>query len=317
MAQHPGSHWNTPGRRPVRFLLSFPVATLFLFVLMILGLPREGSAERQSTGGPTLSFDSGAQLILGPEGDPYAAYQADLHRAATGMHYLTVAQADIPDSGSRRFNLQAGGRFGLLRFVPAQAPHRPWQLSFEGGLDAQFDIEHSLDNIGWDGNYGLVITTTLQPGTNLKLGVVHTSSHLGDEYMQRTGRTRIGYLREEVQLAVDQRFGPWTRIYFEGGYSYAKGSSDVEKPGRLQTGIELEKTRPLGPGRAGWYLAADFSAMEERDWQIDTALQAGFIARSATRAWRLGATFYRGRPTLSEFFDKTETMGIFGLWVDL
>ena len=293
-----------------------PVFLVGVF-LFFLALPLASEAESRATGPAAIELDSGAQVILGPEGDPYARYLADLHGASTGMHFLALSGTDIPDAGSRRFNLQAGGRFGLVRFIPAGAPHRPWQLNFEGGLDAQFDIEHSLDNIGWDGNYGLVVTTALTPVVSLKFGAVHTSSHLGDEYMQRTGRTRIGYLREEIQLAFDYRLWPWVRIYMEGGYSYDSGRSHQEEPGRFQAGLEFEKTRPMGAGQAGGYLAADFSAMEERDWQVDTALQAGLITRSPTRAWRLGATFYHGRPTLSEFFDKTETLCIFGLWVDL
>ena len=315
MTRQPTLDWIISGCTALRLLPL--VLPMVLAATLLLALSSGAAAESHALGAPAMRLDSGAQIILGPEGDPYAPYLADLHSAATGMHYLALAETGIPDTGSRRFNLQAGGRFGLVRFLPAGDPEHPWQLSFEGGLDAQFDIEHSLDNIGWDGNYGLVVTTTVKPGTNLKFGTVHTSSHLGDEYMQRTGRTRIGYLREEILLAVDQRLGKWIRIYVEGGFSYARGDSHQEKPGRLQTGVEWEKTRPLGAGRAGWYLAADFSAMEERNWKVDTALQAGLISRSPTRAWRLGATFYRGRPTLSEFFDKTQTLGIFGLWVDL
>ena len=36
-----------------------------------------------------------------------------------------------------------------------------------------------------------------------------------------------------------------------------------------------------------WYGAVDFSALEERDWRLDTALQGGLVSRSGGRAYRL------------------------------
>ena len=50
-----------------------------------------------------------------------------------------------------------GGSFSLFRAHPGDNPNRGLQLDFKGGFFGHFDIDNSLDNIGWDGIYGLTL----------------------------------------------------------------------------------------------------------------------------------------------------------------
>jgi hypothetical protein len=66
-----------------------------------------------------------------------------------------------------------------------------------------------------------------------------------------------------------------------------------------------------------WYGAADFSALEERDWRLDTALQGGLVTRSGGHVYRLFAQWYDGRVTLGQFIRYSEASFSIGLKVDL
>jgi hypothetical protein len=58
-----------------------------------------------------------------------------------------------------RFGSECRGTVRMLRIDPAIQGGRSWQVSIDAGLDALFDSQHSRTPIGWDGNYGFVLTT--------------------------------------------------------------------------------------------------------------------------------------------------------------
>ncbi|MEE8137907.1 MAG: hypothetical protein V3T81_03405 [Thermoanaerobaculia bacterium] len=96
-------------------------------------------------------MSSKSSLTLFPSTDLYPFYLADPHAHRFGVQLLSVSEPGIADSGSSRFALQLGGRFGVLRVHPQGRPDRGWQLGIEVGFYGQFDNDHSQDNIGWDG----------------------------------------------------------------------------------------------------------------------------------------------------------------------
>ena len=142
-----------------------------------------------------LAAHGAAAYEMFPSSNLYPAYLADPRRPQFGVMLLAYPDPQIPDSGDRRVGLKLGGRFGLLRVHPGG---RAWQADIEAGFTGQFDIDNSLDNIGWDGTYGFLVSTDLGHGVSFQLGTKHISSHVGDEYAERTGRRRIGYTREEA-----------------------------------------------------------------------------------------------------------------------
>lgn len=281
-----------------------------------------------------------------PEGSLYAPYLAEINRPGLGVTVVGVSAGDgagIPEAGDLRFGLKLGGRFGLLRVNPRTEGGRSWQLSLGAGFYGHFDIDNSLDNIGWDGLYSLVLTNGRSPATGgggpaFRIGVQHWSSHVGDEYAERTGRKRIGYTREEVVVGMSWPLGGagWSRpgaegggwrIYGEGAYGHvgraeSPAGEDLQEPGRVQLGLEHESPGSLGGslesrGRWGWYAAFDASAYQERDWEPNLTLSLGLLADRGERRWRTGVTLYDGRAPIGEFFRRDETYAILGLWLDL
>jgi hypothetical protein len=134
--------------------------------------------------------------------------------------------------------------------------------------------------------------------------------------MERTGRTRIDYSREELVVGARYRIAPRWSAYAELGAAY-KQLTEEQAPWRWQGGLEWESARtPLG-GRFVWYAAADVALWQERDWRADLALQGGLAAKDGGRTWRFGVEYTNGRAPLGEFFQDTEARFTLGFWVDL
>ncbi|MCI0527376.1 MAG: DUF1207 domain-containing protein [Nitrospira sp.] len=291
------------------------IMALALFGL--LGLATETSAQITPEKENVRILDSGKTLRLLPRGDLYKPYIADPHRVNFSAQFLGIVHDDIDGAGNFRIGLKAGGRFGVLRLHPENRPELGWQVSFEAGIDTQFDIENSQDNIGWDGNFGWYLTTATEKGWSYKLAALHTSSHIGDEFIEDTGRKRINYTRREIALGISKQLTLYYRAYAELGLGYDPGNEDLQEPGRLQAGLEFEHPQSVWENLLGWYAALDLSSMQERDWKVDIAFQTGVSLPMKERMHRVGIEVYRGRPPLGEFFQDTEMQIVFGIWVDI
>jgi hypothetical protein len=249
-----------------------------------------------------------------PSGLLYPHYTADPRSPEFGLTLLHVPDPALADSGAQRFGLKLGGRFGLLRVHPPEDPEAGWQLDIYAGFTGQFDLDHSLDNIGWDGLYGFLASTRLPHGLSLQLGTKHVSAHVGDEYAERTGRRRIGYTREEVAAGLAWSGRRGERLYAEGGWNYKTKEHIGQERGRAQLGAELHRPARRRE-RLGWYAAANLEAMEERDWSVDSSLHLGLLVPSGDRRWRVGVALYDGRVPLGEFFRSDERSVTLGLWL--
>jgi hypothetical protein len=305
-----------PGRR----------ALASLGLTVALALAAQPAPVRAQDGSPydpptqedsVKELESGRILSIFPHGDIVAPYIADPHAPDSALSGQWVVDKRIESTRGSRIWLRVGGRFGLLRRDPAEPGGRRWQFSLDAGIDAVFDVENSLDNIGWDGNYGLSLTTTGSGPWGYRFAFLHTSSHIGDEYIQRTGRERIGYTRGEWLVAVTRIFRTNWRAYGEVGYSVDPLPEAFQEALRLQTGLEWQRSGSQRGKRWGRYAALDLSALEELDFKLDAALQTGLVIESGGRRWRIGVELYNGRVPIGEFYRYRETAVTVGLWADL
>jgi hypothetical protein len=256
---------------------------------------------------------------LFPTGHLYPAYIADPLRPTFAVRTVGFTRVEIPDSGAYRFALSMGGRFPMLRFRPDNG--WVWQFHVHAGFYGQFDMEHRLDNVGWDGLYGFVITARTPGDTALRIGARHFSSHLGDEYLLRTGRERLRYTREELALGISRQLTREWRLYGEAAWAYEIRTPAIQDPWRAQLGVEHQRSLPrlqLGPfdREWGWFAAAHGNLMEERDWRLDLWVKAGLTFPSGPHTWRLGAGYKSGRVPIGEFNHHTEDGFFLGLWFD-
>lgn len=252
---------------------------------------------------------------LFPAADFYPHYIADPIRAQSALMVMTLPETEIPESGRRRYSLRLGGRFSILRCHPRGEPDRGWQLDFEGGFFGHFDMEHSLDNIGWDGIMGLLVSYKPNPDFGIRFGSLHDSAHVGDEYTERIGRGRIGYTREEMTLGLSWRVSTRWRLYLEGGSNYSP--KPFQERLRGQAGAEYFGTRRWF-NRAGWYAALDIQAYEENDWGPRFTGQVGVMIPTGrgTGRYRIALEIAHGRSVLGEFYLRDETFIALGWYFD-
>jgi len=291
-------------------------STILLIVCLgvLLSIPRVSSAQvnigdrlfrgyeidRRSRGNTWDWFPS--KLI-------YPAYLADPRRAKFAFQRLNVNDPEIPRTGNSRFHLSAGNRFGILRYGR-------WQFDVHAGAFLDFDIDNSQDNIGWDGIFGWMLTRHLGQSTAVKFEFKHQSSHRGDEFIERTGLTRIDYTRAELNLGISQFITPRFRIYGEGGWATQTNNERVQGDGRLQGGIEYTQPFPIWNNPTGFYLAGDFQAFEGTDWDLTSTVQTGMFLMQPDATWRFGIEYRSGQPTIGEFIQNDEQYIGWGIWID-
>ena len=288
-----------PGRvnlppRPVRrgIFSRYAIGTLVLGLVPFL-----------ATAADNPSVPDTARLVTEwmPAPNFYPHYIADPLRPQSALTILWMADSDIPESGESRFGLRLGGRWGIVRWHPEGEPDRGWQIDFEGGYFGHFDMDHSLDNIGWDGLFGLYLSWLPREDLGFRTGIKHDSAHVGDEYAERTGRERIGYTRQEVVAGVNWRLTPKWQVYAEGGVGF--DLDDFQDPGRVQAGIEYYGSRTFWKQRMTWYAALDLQSFQELDWNTMSTAQLGFLLPTGrgTSRFRLAIEVGTGRSALGEF----------------
>ncbi|UCE88161.1 MAG: DUF1207 domain-containing protein [Pseudomonadota bacterium] len=276
-------------------------------------LPHQSTSQAQ-TNEPTRQA---AKLEWFPDTHFYPRYIADPLRPTFSAQTMFFDYTEIPDAGRRRFGLKIGGRLGLLRLPRRTNPDLGWQLALEVGFHGQFDVDESQDNIGWDGIYALDAAYRLSEALAFRVGTRHISAHIGDEYMQRTGRERIQYTRQEIRAGLVWSIKKRLQTYADAGYGYDSLNRELQEPWRVQAGVQYEDPFVWARQRFGWYAALDLSTYEESDWSVNAAIQAGLVYPAKQRRWRLGVEYYDGRSQLGEFFQFKERYTSLGIWMDL
>lgn len=247
-----------------------------------------------------------------PEERPYDSYRADplMNGMSTSLVHMT--DVEVRDSGSPRISLKMGGSFGFLRLA-----NSGWQFSVEAGFNGIVDADKGYDVMGWDGIAGLMAARGLPHGLSLRLSpYMHRSSHLGDELIERTGRKRIEYTREEYAAGLAWSFRRHWRLYGDAGYAYTNRST-FQKRWRVQGGAEWVHPSAVAGGKAGLYAAVNGTSFQEDGWDVDLTAAAGFLFRVNERDWRLGVLFHHGSVPLGEFFQVHESFVAAGAWLDL
>jgi hypothetical protein len=257
-------------------------------------------------------------LTYNPGSDLYKRYVANPLRCNTSITWAEYSDSEIPQAGDSRYIIRLGGRWGLVRYHPSDQPDTGFQLDLEGGFLGFFDLDSSMDNIGWDGIYGFYLSWSNGKKIAAKIGLKHVSSHVGDEYAEKTGRRRVNYTREEYLAGVRLSGFDFFRIYGESGYGYNHRDNSLQDSWRISSGIEFEYPDFLMNGRVGYYAASDFTWYQESNWKTDITVQSGLVAHSKTmfRTYRIGVEYRDGRSLIGEFFNQRETYFGFGLWGD-
>lgn len=245
--------------------------------------------------------ESSSAWTFAPVEAAYPPYLADPRRPTTSASHMVSWSSDLNerfDTGSNRFDLRIGERFEA---VERRDGDRIWQFSIGAGFFGLFDQEHQLDSIGWDGWYAGHLSLRWAEPWAAKFSYRHLSSHLGDEFIERTGRERIRYTREDVTLALAWTSEPGWTIYGELG-SATHLSAGADGRGYAQAGWQWHRPNPTIWNRFGWSTAIDLQSFEGDDWEPNLTAEAMLILpdRQGRDRLRAGFVFHHGRVPVGE-----------------
>lgn len=218
-----------------------------------------------------------------------------------------------PRQSRSSFKLHVGGgKNGVSRFETTLGLYQPlarWtgpdaelELSIEGASFSRFNRAEHWDMDASDFRVGLPVAYRTGDVT-LKAHLWHLSSHLGDEYAERTGRRRTAYRFEELAGGVSWDASNESRLYGEAGWMFS--TMGPAAGGRFQFGYE--RVNPKAESAAP-YLAVDLEVRTESGWDMSKTFALGYLfpIRKISSAFRLGLELYHGRDQQTQFFGEQE-----------
>jgi hypothetical protein len=210
-----------------------------------------------------------------------------------------------------------GGRASVLRYG-SRVDGQPcgWELQLEGAGMPRINLDEDWDLEAADFRFGVPIVYG-DDFLQCKLAYYHLSSHLGDEYIERTGvpaSSRINYARDEIVLGASIVPLPAWRWYGEVGWAfYANEGAD---PWEFQFGVDYAQpgpTRSLGTP----FFAVNGLLRQEVDFGGTVTAQAGWLWRGNTgHVLRTGLHYQNGNSNQLEFSREFEHQLGAGLWYD-
>jgi len=229
---------------------------------------------------------------------------------------LIVTERDIDDSidGS---NLEArvavGVRIPVVRFQ-AEAPGRPAiDLGFEVGVFSRFFME-SIEKEQINTDYRVGVPLGLRYGMwDVRLTLLHVSSHVGDDYLDDNPQPVFQVSREGLELLLGVRPGFDGRLYVGGDLNLGRsedftGTGEPGDPFEIFTtveqwafrfGAEWDPTQ-WGDRQIAPFAAANFEITEFTE-RIASYVVAGAAFRIRTVRVLLSAEFHDGPSPMGQF----------------
>ena len=208
----------------------------------------------------------------------------ELPEASPRVHGLVgrLLSARVGDS---EFGKEPEAEVGLGENFPVLALRqgaRPISLGFGAEVYGRFSLGDSKSAL-ISNDWVVGINTTAELGHwSLTGEIIHESSHLGDEYRDRFGATRIDWTREVASGWVSYSTGPWRAT---GSLSYVLiDQLHLDRPGAV---LALDYRQRQG----GHFLGADvrpvggiyFDAEAATAWRVSTSAKVGVSFGTPTR----------------------------------
>lgn len=208
--------------------------------------------------------------------------------------------------GHNTSDIALGHSWGLTRWRTGELQDWLWESDVEGMAYSRFRIGggvNEFETVDFDAN----LPVTVRKGDiAFKATLFHQSSHLGDDWIRRTGDPGFRYSDEGVRTQASLE-DSWVRLY--GGAEWLVHR--VPEMGRwtLQGGLELTT------GDLHWsrevpttaFLAEDLQSHQRVEWNVDSHTVAGVRIRfreSQSRAMRFQVGYFDGHSPFGQFFSR-------------
>ena len=256
-----------------------------------------------------------AALLFASLSAPAAAASVDLFPRPNEIFPLLIADPRHIQLGASYYRLDGrntsdialGHSWGLTRWRSGSLQDWLWESDVEGMAYSRFTIGGGVNEFETVDFFANLPVTVRRGDVAFKGTLYHESSHLGDDYIRRTGTTGFRSSGEGVRLQValePRRFG---RLY--AGTTYRLHSIPDGGPWSLQGGFEffsddLTASRDL---RTRLFVAQDFQSHQDVQWNVDSHTVAGVklnFHESLTRAARLQLGYFDGHSPFGQFYTQ-------------
>jgi hypothetical protein len=219
-------------------------------------------------------------------------------------------------NGQSYIDTAIGAEFGLGRIAPKgrsdpgkQLENEGLQLDVFGAVFTRFDQKRFLTAI--DYRAGIPLVYKKGPWST-KLSYEHTSTHLGDEYLEAYHAKQVPLVLDEVVFGLSRYWGDHLRTYGQVGYAFNTAKeSNANNRTRFDWGISYSNYYDTGPtGRP--FAAFDMDIRSYQEYTPNNSFQLGWQWVQHGRSVRLALQYFEGRSMYGQFYTKNENWYGFG-----
>lgn len=135
----------------------------------------------------------------------------------------------------------------------------------------------------------------------------HQSSHLGDDYIRRTGDEGFRYSDEGVNAVLSYEAARWLRVYAGGTYLLHTVPFPQRRSG--QTGLEMTSRQLVGRKYLlRFFVAEDAQTHENVHWNVNSRTIGGVEVgyKGVPRSMRLYGGYFTGHSPFGQFYLQKE-----------
>lgn len=206
--------------------------------------------------------------------------------------------------GEDTIDTAIGGAFSIGRLAPEGRVNEGIEIDAMAAVFTRFNERRLLTAADYRvGMYAAYAKNSW----SAKLGYEHTSTHLGDEYINVFGRQQVAYVRDEIVFGLSRRFLNEIRVYGEAGYSVSTSKLLLGNRDRYLTGVEWSKDESTGL-RGQPFSALDFDFRSDQNYHSNVTFQLGWQWKQlpSRQSCRLALEVYNGKSPFGQFYTDSE-----------
>ncbi len=218
------------------------------------------------------------------------------------------------DTTTKTIDTAIGGELGLFRITPPSWHGLQFEPDFFAVVLSRF-ADHSQFTAA-DFRFGFPLTFAYE-NWHAKIGYEHTSTHLGDDFVENSGGRKQANIRDEIVFGLDYVFADQLRVYGVFGYAGYISTPTNSPPARYDLGVEWSKNQTTD-WKGQPFAAFDLEFRGDQNYAADTTLQLGWQWKEIDtgRSFRTGVELYNGRSPYGQFYLTHERFAGYGVWID-
>lgn len=256
---------------------------------------------------PALAASAAARTSYGafPESEGvFRRLEADPRAIALGAAYYRL-------DGRDRADVALGHGWGMARWFNGDWT---WQWNVEAMAYSRFTISGSLNSFETVDFIGSLPVMLRRGRFSMRATLFHESSHLGDDYIRKTGDQGYRYSIDGARAVFSVEPARWLRAYC--GLSYLLHT--IPDPARMaaQGGVELTSpTRKAGRYPLTLFAAQDLQFREATGYGANSRSVAGVMIGfdGTPRSMRLFVGRFEGRSAFGQLYRRKERYSDVGI----